>query len=235
MNLLLLGEGRSELGADCHVAPPSLKGAASIVLITRTADALAAQLGRTRKQFAVVQARRFSTIQPPASTKLIFQGKRLRLPTSGWKMKIKMGIILAHKLGLDGIIVFNDKERAANVMLNALCAEAIAELSSSLPQGFPAVVACPSRSIETWLLCDSAASVKILNDDSAALFSVDPESRPSPDDLKSWMNMRAAALGLSLDEVYEGLAGEVRLTEIGRRCPVSFGPFSDSVKSCLLV
>ena len=227
--LLLVGAGRAEIGVS-WANQAQADGAYQGVLPWLLDSILAQRAGRLFPNgewpFEVALTMRFDGLLT-----LRRSGRRGVLSNRDAE-KLRRAMLLAEVNGLDGVAVLIDREALtqpdrAERLRRGRTAYRAADQSACVA----CAVGAACRSVETWLLVDPGGRARVFGSGAPNPFSADPERRPSPRDLKSYIEQWCGQCGISRDEAYERLAKAASPGELRCRCPTSYPPFADDVDS----
>ena len=158
---------------------------------------------------------------------------RVHRAPKGKVFQRKMGLAL-HKvdeLSADGIAFLVDRETPRRGDPRPKISAEVARFRAEFGRPFAAVIGAACRCLETWLLADREARRTAFGAAGPDPFSVSPEERPPARELKAFLRGRCKAEHLSEPEARRILASHARPTELARRCPKSYRPFLQDVKS----
>jgi hypothetical protein len=225
--LLLVGAGKREIGAPAWSADdaPCLDGATLPWLMDGILDELHASLFPLgERRFEVVDVIKFDDIR------IFYPRPRTLEAQDGDALKVQRAMFLAEQRNLDGVVVLIDRERKDQPDRAARMRNGKERFRMAGGKaGLACAVGAACRSVETWLLADPLARQTVFGLAAENPFSVDPEERPAPDELKKYIAESASCVGISEPTARTELAKAARPAELRSRCASSYPPFADDV------
>jgi hypothetical protein len=223
--LLLVGAGESEIGRSARGGSGvDLRGAVLPWLLEPILAERGGNLLFGRRPYEVAEVRKFDQLALMGPPKKRFE------PEGRDEQKARKALLLAEIRGLDGVVILIDRESKKQPDRAARLRQGRDSFRRDRAACGPAcAIGASCRSVETWLLADPHARTSVFGQDAPDPFSGDPEDRPSPRELKRYIEAMAKGKGAELPDVYEGLAKAARPDELRSRCKTSYPPFADDV------
>lgn len=220
--LVLIGEGATEVGKMPRVDKLDLTNAVLPQLLARflvgedwqDQDAL---------PFIVTAARPWVHLKVHGPRKKKIQDR-----------KVALAMQLAAFSETEAIVFLLDKEKYDGPDRREAILKAVDDYKAQSGFDVVVVVGAPSRSVETWLLVDDDVRAEVLGPTADSPFSGDPERRPPPRTLKTYIDDHAREAHMTPPETRRKLAARSRPEVLEQQCPTSYGPFAADIRDGLV-